>query len=171
MTRPWRLLKKRPQNPSTDTYTYPVVKSVLRFFAKTITKTSLAKGVTKVIPVIGGLVSGGITFASLKPMADRLRETLDKAHFSYSDVDIANDIAAVEEETARMAAEEDGTEPEKLPEGTQEPATEQAAQEAPAQAAPAIDYDGIRKAKELLDEGIIDEREFAAIKARIITGK
>ena len=96
-----RLLKRRPQNPSTDTYTYPVVKSVLRFFAKTITKTSLAKGVTKVIPVIGGLVSGGITFASLKPMAARLQQTLDKAHFSYSDVDIANDIAAVEEETAR----------------------------------------------------------------------
>ena len=165
-----RLLKKRPQNPSTDTYTYPVVKSVLRFFAKTITKTSLAKGVTKVIPVIGGLVSGGITFASLKPMADRLRETLDKAHFSYSDVDIANDIAAVEEETARMAAEDGETEPEKLPEGTAgQP--EQTAKEVPAQAAPAIDYDGIRKAKELLDEGIIDEREFAAIKARIITGK
>ena len=55
-------------------------------FAKTITKTSLAKGVTKVIPVIGGLVSGGITFASLKPMAARLQEALDKAHFSYSDI-------------------------------------------------------------------------------------
>lgn len=165
-----RLLKRRPQNPSTDTYTYPIVKSVLRFFAKTITKTSLAKGVTKVIPVIGGLVSGGITFASLKPMAARLQEALDKAHFSYSDVDIANDIAAVEEETARMAAEDGETEPEKLPEGTAgQP--EQTAKEVPAQAAPAIDYDGIRKAKELLDEGIIDEREFAAIKARIITGK
>ena len=165
-----RLLKKRPQNPSTDTYTYPVVKSVLRFFAKTITKTSLAKGVTKVIPVIGGLVSGGITFASLKPMAARLQEALDKAHFSYSDIDIANDLRAVEEESARMAAEEDRTEPEKLPEGTAEQAAEPVPA-APAQAAPAIDYDGIRKAKELLDEGIIDEREFAAIKARIITGK
>ena len=34
-----RLLKQRLQNPSTDTYTYPIVKSVLRFFAKTITKS------------------------------------------------------------------------------------------------------------------------------------
>ena len=97
-------------------------------------------------------------------------KTFDKAHFSYSDIDIANDLRAVEEESARMAAEDAGTEPEKLPEGTAEQAAEPVPA-APAQAAPAIDYDGIRKAKELLDEGIIDEREFAAIKARIITGK
>ena len=48
-----------------------------------------------------------------------------------------------------VAAEDAGTEPEKLPEGTAEQ-PEQTAKEAPAQAAPAIDYDGIRKNYELL---------------------
>ena len=151
--------KRLAPRPLTGNFHYPIVRSVLRFFAKTITKTSLAKGVSKAIPVIGGLVSGGITFVSLRPMGERLQQTLDRAHFSYSDADILNDIREVEEEAARVEAEDGAAEPEEIPE------------EAPAKSSPAIDYDGIRKAKALLDEGIIDEKEFAAIKARIISGK
>lgn len=30
-----------------------------------VTKDSFAKGVSKVIPVVGGVVSGGLTFASI----------------------------------------------------------------------------------------------------------
>ena len=159
-----QVMKTLPQKPLTQNFYYPIVKSVLRFFAKTITKTSLAKGVSKVIPVLGGLVSGGITFVSLKPMGERLQQTLDKAHFSYSDVDIRNDLRDVEEETARIEAE-DGAD------DAAEAAAEETPAEVPVTGSPVIDYDGIRKAKELLDEGIIDEKEFAEIKARIISGK
>ena len=167
-----QLLKRQPAAPPEKNYIVPVVRSVLNFFAKAITKTSVAKGVTKMIPVLGGLVSGGITFASLRPMGSRLREALDKAHFSYSDADIQNDILEIEKVTAEAEAQGAPEElPEELPEAAPEKAEEAEKPEKPAGAAPAIDYDGIRKAKELLDEGIIDEKEFAAIKARIITGR
>ncbi len=158
-----QVLKKLPQKPLTKTFYYPIVKSVLRFFGKTLTKTSFAKGVSKAIPVFGGLVSGGITFVSLKPMGERLQQALDKAHFSYSDIEIQNDIREVEEETARIAAEDGADEA--------DAAAGESPAEVPAAGSPLIDYDGIRKAKELLDEGIIDEKEFAEIKARIISGK
>ena len=167
-----QVLKKLPQKPLTKTFYYPIIKSVLRFFGKNITKASFAKGVSKAIPVIGGLVSGGITFASLRPMGKRLQETLDKAHFSYSDVDIQNDIKDIEEETAKVEADEAAENPGN--EATENPADKTADEttaETPTRSSPAIDYDGIRKAKELLDEGIIDEKEFSEIKARIISGK
>ena len=154
-----QVFKKMPQKPPASNYYNPVIKSVLNFFAKSITKTSLAKGVSKAIPVIGGLVSGGITFASLKPMGKRLQETLDKAHFSYSDIEIQNDIRDIENEAAKIEADDTAAKPEETTETTT------------VKSAPVIDYDGIRKAKELLDEGIINEKEFSEIKARIISGK
>ena len=151
---------KLPDKVSTKAFCYPVIRTVIRFFAKTLTKTSLVRGVSKIIPVIGGVVSGGITFASLKPMGDRLKDTFDKAHFSYSDIEIRNDIRDIEEIAAKAEAED---------------ADEEAAEEAetievlPGADEPVSGLDEIREAKKLLDDGIIDEEEFADIKAKIIS--
>ena len=153
-------LKKLPQKALTKTFIYPIVKQVLKFFGKTITKTSFAKGVSKAIPVIGGVVSGGITFASLKPMGNRLRDTFDKAHFSYSDIEIQNDIREIEEECARAEAEETA-------EAAETP--DMAVEVPPAEKENPAGLDEIRKAKEMLDEGLIDENEYAEIKSRIIS--
>lgn len=49
-----------------------------------VTKNTVAKGVSKVIPIIGGVISGTLNFASMIPMANRLLEVLDKASFDYS---------------------------------------------------------------------------------------
>lgn len=60
----------------TKTTFYPIMKSVLRVLGVQLTKETFAKTVSKVVPVIGGIVSGGITYASFKPSAERLRKYL-----------------------------------------------------------------------------------------------
>ncbi len=147
-------MKDLPRKADTKAFSYPIIRQVIRFFAKTLTKTSLVKGVSKAIPVIGGVVSGGITFASLRPMGERLQKTFDKAHFSYSDIEIREDLRAVEE--IAKAGEDEG-EPEEIPE------------EIPAIPEAADGLEEIRRAKKLLDDGIIDEKEFAEIKAKLIS--
>lgn len=57
----------------TKTSWYPVMKHCLRFIGINLTKKSFAQGVSKVIPVIGGVVSGGMTFVSLQFQSTRLK--------------------------------------------------------------------------------------------------
>ena len=52
---------------------YPVMKQCLRFIGINLTKKSFAQGVSKVIPIIGGVVSGGMTFVSLQSQSTRLK--------------------------------------------------------------------------------------------------
>jgi hypothetical protein len=41
-----------------------------------MTKQTFAKGVSKAVPIVGGAVSGGITFATFRPMSAKLRDYL-----------------------------------------------------------------------------------------------
>ena len=52
---------------------YPVVKHSLRLIGINITKSTAAKGFSKLVPVIGGVVSGGMTFVSLQSQSTRLK--------------------------------------------------------------------------------------------------
>ncbi len=56
---------------------YPIVKSVSSWFGVKMTKQVFAGFFKKAIPVIGGVVGGGITYVSFKPCCDRLKETLE----------------------------------------------------------------------------------------------
>ena len=85
-------LKKIPKIALTKTFYYPIVKSILKFFGVSVTKQTFAKGVSKVIPFVGGFISGGLTLASMLPMGNRLLNTLDVAHFDYNEEDIKKDI-------------------------------------------------------------------------------
>lgn len=60
----------------TKTAFYPILKKVLRVVGVQLTKETFAKGVSKVVPVVGGLVSGGITYATFRPGAETLRKHL-----------------------------------------------------------------------------------------------
>ena len=60
----------------TKTTWYPVMKSTLRVIGVKLTKDSLAKTVTKVVPVAGGVISGGMTFVTLRGQSTRLMEHL-----------------------------------------------------------------------------------------------
>ena len=55
---------------------YPVVKHSLRLIGINITKSTAAKGFSKIVPVIGGVVSSGLTFMSLQSQSSRLKKHL-----------------------------------------------------------------------------------------------
>ena len=55
---------------------YPVVKHSLRLIGINITKSTAAKGFSKIVPVIGGFVSSGLTFMALQSQSALLKEHL-----------------------------------------------------------------------------------------------
>ena len=55
---------------------YPVVKHSLRLIGINITKSTAAKGFSKIVPVIGGFVSSGLTFMALQTQSALLKEHL-----------------------------------------------------------------------------------------------
>ena len=55
---------------------YPVVKHSLRLIGINIAKSTAAKGFSKIVPVIGGFVSSGLTFMALQSQSALLKEHL-----------------------------------------------------------------------------------------------
>lgn len=60
----------------TKTFWYIPMKKVLRVIGVNVTKKSFAEAVSKGVPVLGGLVSGGITYATFRPGAVSLKKHL-----------------------------------------------------------------------------------------------
>ena len=117
-----------------------------------MTKGIFGKAVSKAIPVLGGVVSGGITFATLRPMGFKLVRTLDEAKFSYTEEELDADLVEIhtfaearESEEESMVSAEEKTDNLKLSFSEE-----------------------IKKSKELLDQGILTEEEFNEIKKRLI---
>ncbi len=55
---------------------YPIVKNVSKWFGMKMTKEVFAGFFKKAIPVIGGVLGGGITFLSFGPCCDKLKSSL-----------------------------------------------------------------------------------------------
>jgi hypothetical protein len=55
---------------------YPFVKAVMKWFGVKLTKAAFAGFFKKVIPVVGGVVGGGLTFVTFKPCCMRLKGAL-----------------------------------------------------------------------------------------------
>ena len=55
---------------------YPVVKKSLKVIGISVTKQGFTKTMSKILPLIGGVISGGMTFVSLQTQANRLRQHL-----------------------------------------------------------------------------------------------
>ncbi len=60
----------------TKTAVYPVVKRVAKELRSKIAKRIYVKSASKIVPVIGGAVSGGLTYATFKPNCKRLKRSL-----------------------------------------------------------------------------------------------
>lgn len=56
----------------TKTAWYTPMKQVLRVVGVKLTKDSFAKAVSKTVPVVGGVISGGLTYATLRVQSGRL---------------------------------------------------------------------------------------------------
>ncbi|GAA0615618.1 EcsC family protein [Virgibacillus siamensis] len=73
------VLKRLPQKALTKTFYYPIAKKVAGYIGIKVNKDIFAKGVSKVIPVLGGVVSGSVTYATMKPMGKRLASVLSSS--------------------------------------------------------------------------------------------
>lgn len=89
-------LKKLPQKALTKTFWYPMVKQIGKAIGIKVTKSTVAKGVSKAIPILGGVISGGLNFASMLPMANRLQAAFDSANFNYTEEEFEKDIYVIE---------------------------------------------------------------------------
>lgn len=61
---------------------YPFVKSVLKWFGVKLTKSVFAGFFKKTIPLVGGVIGGGLTFLSFKPCCYRLKDALQDTMLS-----------------------------------------------------------------------------------------
>lgn len=70
--------KKLPRMALTKTVWYPIAKKVAGWLGIKLTKESAGKAVSKFIPILGGIISGSLTLATFKPMANKLRANLSE---------------------------------------------------------------------------------------------
>lgn len=68
--------KKVASQALTKTAWYPLVKKVGALVGQKITKKTVEKTITKAVPVVGGVVSGGLTYVTFRPMGHRLANAL-----------------------------------------------------------------------------------------------
>jgi hypothetical protein len=68
--------KKLPQQALTKGAIYPIVKKVAGYLGASMTKKLFANGVAKAIPVVGAVLSGGLTLGTFLPMSKRLQKHL-----------------------------------------------------------------------------------------------
>lgn len=165
-------IKKIPQKALTKTFWYPMIKKICSFIGYTLTKKTLASGVSKAIPVIGGVVSGTINFASMMPMARKLNDTLDKTTFDYSEEEFNEDIEALSKETGEVLEEKNQNFKEKFTEGfntTKDGVSNLFSKFGKSKEELTKDpIEEIKKYKELLDSGIINQEEFDKKKKELL---
>lgn len=82
--------KKVAAQALTKTTWYPIVKKVGAIIGQKITKKTVEKTIIKAVPLIGGVVSGGITYITFKPLGNRLANVL------------ANNLAGVYDEDLEL---------------------------------------------------------------------
>lgn len=90
--------KKIMTTALTKTAWYPLLKNISKVVAKnTLTKKTLAISASKAIPVIGGVVSGGITSVTMNRAAKRLNKELIKGDpANYNEERFNEDIGTIE---------------------------------------------------------------------------
>lgn len=76
---------------------YPIVKGVASWFGKQMTKDVFAGFFKKTIPVVGGVIGGGITYLTFKPCCDKLKTSLQNTMLSNPNYVDENDLIVVQE--------------------------------------------------------------------------
>ncbi|WP_297008500.1 hypothetical protein [uncultured Corynebacterium sp.] len=84
-------------NALTKTAWYPLLKKSLALIGQNITKQTVGKTVAKAVPVLGGVVSAGLTFVAFRPMGHRLTEVFIRnlnGEFDPAELELNEDFAA-----------------------------------------------------------------------------
>jgi uncharacterized protein (DUF697 family) len=74
------------------------VKKSLQLIGQNVTKQTVGKTIAKAVPVLGGVVSAGITYAAFRPMGHRLADVFVRnlnGEFDEIDLDLNPDFAAM----------------------------------------------------------------------------
>ncbi|MEE8736068.1 hypothetical protein [Bifidobacterium subtile] len=85
-----------PKKALTKTLYYRLIKSIAKVLGVKMTKQVFARGVSKFIPLLGGALSGGMTYAMMRPMGNRLIDALETAHFAYTEEFFKEDLSNLE---------------------------------------------------------------------------
>lgn len=80
-----KLLTKALTKALTKGTFYPMVKKIAKWFSVNMTKQIFAGFFKKAIPVVGGVIGGGITYLSFKPCCDNLKKSLQDTLLSNPD--------------------------------------------------------------------------------------
>ena len=161
-------LKKIPQKALTKTFWYPILKKIANFIGINLTKKTFAQSVSKAVPVIGGFISGGINFASMMPMANKLNDTLDKAIFNYSDEEFHKDIEIIMNADEYEEVEEENTTNSKKASDEKNSTVSGISKFISKIGKKNDPYEEIKKLKDLLDTGIITQEEFEQKKKQLL---
>lgn len=129
---------------------------MLAVFGTKLTKSTFAKGVSKIIPIVGGVISGGLNYASMKPMANRLKNELSQS-INYTESDLEKDLKVLQQEDVIV-----------YPEDTIK-TVEESSNETMLKSSEADIYEQIEKAYQLFEKNIITEEEFLELKKNLLT--
>lgn len=90
--------KKVAAQALTKKWYFQIVRKIATMLGQKMLKATFAEGVSKAVPILGAAVSGGLTLATFKPMAHRLKKHLSTmAHMSpeeFAEYEAANGIDA-----------------------------------------------------------------------------
>lgn len=102
------LSKKFMQTAVTKGTIYPVLRAILKCFNVKLTKQLASKAINHSLPVIGGVIGGGITFFSFKSCGEKLKKTLRDTYLSNPDYQ-----PQFEEKVQKDASDDSGKSPKK----------------------------------------------------------
>lgn len=173
-------LKKLPQKALTKTFWYPMIKQIGKAIGIKVTKSSVAKGLSKAVPVISGVISGGFNFVSMMPMANRLQSAFASASFGYTEEAFERDLNEIEKIGSSDSAENSNENTNKidikgsLQEGGKKLTNHitgllgnKKSKTAGAEADSVLA--SIKKLSELKDAGILSQEEFNSKKAELLS--
>ncbi len=92
-----KIAKDLSKKALTKTSYYPLIKTIAGYIGIKLTKATFARSASKVVPILGGIVSGGLTYLSMSSMTGRLIEELDKGVI-YSKSEQEEDLEIIKEE-------------------------------------------------------------------------
>ena len=77
-----QVAKRLPRIALTKTAWYPLVKTTAKWIGISLTKNTFARGLGRIIPVVGGIICGGMTVIMMKKMAKQLQSHLKTLKFA-----------------------------------------------------------------------------------------
>ena len=80
-----QVVRRLPRQALTKTAYFPIAKQVGKWIGVSVTKRGFAGGVAKIVPVISGFVSAGVTVATMLPMGKRLKNHLRELRYARPD--------------------------------------------------------------------------------------